>query len=247
MVETTKSKIERVKKMLYESCHVVCFMGIGTAMECGAVNLINQDEAYRIEEKYHYSPEEIYSTGFYSARTDFFYQFYNDEILSLETYPNETYHAIKQIEEWGKLRACVTRNIYNLPQKAGIFHVIELQGNIYRNYCTKCWTNYDIDFVRSAKGIPRCTKCGATIRPGIRLNGEMLRNDIMTEAANACQEADMLMILGTNMCDPSVTEILKYFRTQKLVLISKNEHYSDKQATIVIHDEVRKVLPRIVW
>ena len=80
----------------------------------------------------------------------------------------------------------------------------------------------------------------------IRLNGEMLRNDVMTEAANACQEADMLMVLGTNLKDPAVGEILKYFQTEKLVLISKNEHYSDKMATVCINDEVRNVLPRIV-
>ncbi|MBR1693347.1 MAG: hypothetical protein IJ711_11335 [Lachnospiraceae bacterium] len=246
-METTESKIERVKKMLYESQQVVCFIGIGAAMECGAINLFNQDEAYRIEEKYHYSPEEIYSTGFYSARTDFFYRFYHDEILSLETTPNETFHAIRQIEEWGKLRACVTSNIYNLPQKAGIYHVIELRGNIYNNYCTKCGMTYSLDYVRNAKGIPRCTRCGANVRPAIRLNGEMVRNDVMTAAANACQQADMLMILGTNFCDSSVMEILKYFQTKRLVLISKNEHYSDKQATVAIHDEVRKVLPRIVW
>lgn len=247
MYDTKEEKIEYVKRMLHSSRHVVCFMGIGTAMECGAINLLNQDVAYRIEEKYHYSPEEIYSTGFYSARTDFFYRFYHDEILSLETYPNETYQAIKQIEEWGKLRACVTQNIYNLPQKAGIYHIIELQGNIHHNYCTKCWEKYSIDFVRQTNGIPRCTKCGATVRPGVRLKGEMLRNDIMTSAANACQDADMLMVLGTNLCDPSVMEVLKYFTTHKLVLISKNEHYSDKQATVVIHDEVRNVLPSIVW
>lgn len=247
MQETMESKIERVRKMLYESRQVVCVMGIGAAMECGAVNLFNQDEAYRIEGKYHYSPEEIYSTGFYSARTDFFYRFYHDEILSLETSPNETFSAIRQIEEWGKLRACITSTIYNLPQKAGIRQVIQMKGNIYHNYCTKCGETYSIEYVKAAKGIPRCSKCGATVRPGICLNGEMVRNDVMTAAANACQQADMLFVLGTNLCDPSVMEVLKYFHTRRLVLISKNVHYSDERAMVVINDEVRKVLPRIVW
>lgn len=246
MRETMEEKIERAKRMLYDSGHVVCLVGIGAAMECGAINLANQDVAYMVEEKYHYSPEEIYSTGFYSARTDFFYRFYHDEILSLETLPNETFNAIKKIEQWGKLRACITRNIYDLPRKAGIYHVIEMEGNIYHNYCTKCGKNFSIDYVKNSKGTPRCDFCGATVRPAIRLNGEMLRNDVMTEAANACQEADMLMVLGTNLKDPAVGEILKYFQTEKLVLISKNEHYSDKMATVCINDEVRNVLPRIV-
>lgn len=247
MRETKEQKIERVKKMLYESKRVVCLVGIGTAMECGGINLVNQDVAYRVEEKYHYSPEEIYSTGFYSARTDFFYRFYHDEILSLETVPNETYRAIKQIEMWGKLRACITRNIYDLPRKAGIYHVIEMEGNIYHNYCTKCGKTFSIDYVKKANGTPRCDSCGATVRPAIRLNGEMLRNDVMTEAANACQDADMIFVLGTNLRDPAVGEILKYFQTERLVLISKNKHFSDKMATVCINDEVRNVLPQIVW
>lgn len=248
MMDTMESKIARVKKMLYESSQVVCVMGIGVAMECGAVNLFNQDEAYRIEEKYHYSPEEIYSTGFYSARTDFFYRFYQDEILSCETNPNETFQAVRQIEEWGKLRACISSNIYDLPLKAGIHRVIQMKGNIDYNYCTRCGENYSIDYVKKAKGIPRCVKCGATVRPGICLNGEMVRNDVMTAAADACREADMIFVLGTNLCDQSVMEVLKYFQTRRrLVLISKNEHYSDERATVAINDEVRRVLPRIVW
>lgn len=246
MRETREQKIERAKKMLQDSQKIVCFMGIGAAMECGAVNFYNQEEAYRIEDKYHYSPEEIYSTGFYSARAGFFFNFYENEILSLETKPNETFEAIKRLEDMGKLRACVTRNIYALPLKAGISNVIELRGNIYNNVCTKCGMNYPIEYIKAAKEVPRCEKCKAVVRPAVTLHGEMIRNDRMTAAANACQEADMFLLLGSNLQEVTAASILRYFQNDNLVLISKKEHFLDKRAKIVIHDEIRNVLPSII-
>ena len=66
----------------------------------------------------------------------------------------------------------------------------------------------------------------------------MIRNDVMTEAANACQKADALIVLGTNFYDSMVRFAINHYRGDK--------HFRDKSADIVIHEEVRDVLPKLV-
>lgn len=243
---SVEENIQNIKKMIKKSKNIVCLLGVGTAMECGATNFCNQNVVYEIEEKYHYSPEEIYSSGFYSARSAFFYRYYKDEVLAVLPEPNETYRALKKLEDTGRLLACITNNIYSLPSKAGIKNVIELQGNIYRNYCSKCQREYSVEYIKQSKDVPKCEKCKAIIRPAVKLQGEMIRNDLMTAAANACQQADLLLILGTNLYDPFIKGLTKYYQSDQLVVISKKEHYSDKKATIVINDRVENVFGKIV-
>ena len=59
----------------------------------------------------------------------------------------------------------------------------------------------------------------------------------MTEAANACQEADALLVLGTNFYDSMVRFAINHYSGDKLILLSKHEHFRDKSADIIIHRE----------
>ena len=245
--QSKEEKIERVRQMIYNTGNIVCLVGIGVTMECGAVNFLHERECYRIEDIYHYSPEEIFSTGFYSAKKEKFFEFYKKEILSLNLTVGESLYAIKELERWGKLKGCVTSNVYGLPEMVGIHNIINMHGNIHENWCVKCGKHFDSDYLKNSKGVPVCDACGSNIRPGVRLYGEMVRNDVITRLADVCQHADVLLVLGTNLYDSMVKNALRYYNGNKLVLITKHEHFTDKKADIVIHDEVNKVLPKIVW
>ncbi len=247
MLQSKEEKIARVKQMVYNSNNIVCLLGVGVAMECGGVNFLHERESYRIEDKYHYSPEEIFSSGFYSAKKEKFFEFYKKEVLSLNLTIGESLRAIKELDNWGKLKGCVTRNLYGQAERAGISNVIALYGNIHENWCTKCGKHFDVEYLKNSVGVPVCDVCGSSIRPGVRLYGELVRNDVMTRCANVCQYADVLLVLGTNLYDSMVKNALKYYSGNKLVLVTKHEHFTDKKADIVIHDEVNKVLPKIVW
>ncbi len=245
-VREREEMIEKIRIILKDANNIVCLTGVGTAIECGAPNFLADEKAYEIEDKYHYSPEEILSTGFYSARTEKFYDFYHQEVLSNELVPNEIYTALLELQNRGKLKACITQNVYGLSQKAGIENVIELHGNIYHNWCTKCGKKFSAEYMRNYKGVPLCDECHKVIRPGVRLYGEMIRNDVMTDAVNACQNADVLLILGTNIYDSLVRFNISHYPGDKLVLITKHEHFTDNQADYLIHDYVKDIMPLIV-
>ena len=66
----------------------------------------------------------------------------------------------------GKLKGIVTQNIDGLHQMAGSKKVYELHGSVLRNTCTHCQTKYSLEDMmklRDNEGIPRCSKCGASL------------------------------------------------------------------------------------
>lgn len=241
-----EEKIEYAKRLIQQSDNVVCLSGIGVVMECGALNFNNDEVAYRIEDTYHRCPEEIMSSVFYNVRMEQFYEFYKKEILNRKLTPTATYDAMKRLQESNKLKACITYNIYGFADQMGIKNVYELDGNIHNNGCSKCGKTFSMEYVRDSEGVPLCDACKAAIRPGVRLHGERMRNDILTKAVNACAEADVLLVLGTNLFDDMVQFAVNHYQGEKLILITKHEHFTDKAADLVIHEYVKEILPAIV-
>ncbi len=239
-------RIRYAEKLIKESDNIVVIAGIGVMMECGALNYDRDTEAYRIEEEYHHCPEEIMAAAFYNTRIEQFYEFYKKEILSTQLTPTETFPALERLQKSGKLKAVLTYTIYGLGHDYEIENIYELDGNIHDNHCNKCMKKFPMEYLRDSKGMPVCDDCGGTIRPGIRLHGERMRNDILTDAVNAVSKADVLLVLGTNLFDNMVQFAVNHYSKDKLILVTKHEHFTDKAADLVIHEHVCDVLPKIV-
>ena len=238
--------IAKVKEMIGESSHIVVLLGIGTVIESGGENIWSSRECYRIEERYHKSPDEMMSVGYYSARRDKFFDFYKREILGPEMKPASLFKDLRRLQKTGRIRKMITQNYYDLHSEAGLKDVIELYGNVKNNICPRCGKAFTVDYVKNSKGVPLCDECKSGIRPGIMLFGEKIANDLMTEAVNACEKADLILVLGTNMYDNMVKFCTGNYKGDRVVLITKEEHYTDKFADYVIHDEVSNVLPLVM-
>ena len=117
---TFEESMERAKNILSSADRIVALLGVGVVMECGALNYLNNEVIYRIEDKYSRSPDEIMSTGFYSARTEKFFQYYKEEYLADKCKPNETFKALKLLDDQGRLAACITKNTHGLEKEIGI-------------------------------------------------------------------------------------------------------------------------------
>lgn len=244
-MENQDAVIERVKKMVEEAQNIVILVGVGTIIESGGENLWSSRECYRLEEIYHKTPDEMMDVSFYSVRRDKFFEFYKNEIINKDLEPASCYADLKRLQDSGKVRKIITQNTLGLHNKAGLTDVIELHGDVKNNHCPHCGKKFDIEYMRNAKSVPLCDECGTAIRPGILLFGEMIANELMTEAVNACEGADLILALGTNMSDNMVRYCTESYKGNRLVLITKEEHYMDKDADVVIHDTVSSVLPKI--
>lgn len=238
--------IERVRNMVRDASQIVVLLGVGTIIESGGENIWSSRECYRLEDIYHKSPDEMMSVGFYSARRDKFFEFYRNEIISANLEPASLYYDLKRLQDQGKVKKIITQNTYGLHNKVGLEGVIELHGNIHNNWCPHCGKKFDLDYIQASKSVPLCDECGTAVRPGIRLFGENIANNLMTEAVNACEGAEIILALGTNMYDNMVKFCTGNYKGNKLILLTKEEHYMDKYADIVIHDKVCNSLPQII-
>ncbi|MCR4893072.1 MAG: NAD-dependent protein deacylase, partial [Lachnospiraceae bacterium] len=195
-------------------------------------------------------PETILSHTFFMRQPEDFYKFYRDKILMKGTEkrpePNAAHRKLAELEEKGKLTAVVTQNIDGLHQAAGSKTVYELHGSILRNYCMKCGKAFDLDYMMESEDpVPKCDKCGGTIKPDVVLYEEGLDQMTIQKSIEAISEADVLIIGGTSLVVYPAAGLIDYFRGKKLVLINKGATSRDSSADLVITESIGEVLGAI--
>lgn len=238
-------ELQSLVRAIEEANHIVCLLGYGVSADCGCFDYRDSNNAYDIETRYGYSPEEIFAATFLNTRPSTFFQYYRENILMKQGEPGNALHTLKKMEDDRKLFYVVTRSIYGLPERVGIRHHVDTHGTIFKNHCPHCGTEYTIDFMMNAKGIPHCPKCGSVVRPDVVLDGEMIPNTYVTESANAVERADVLLVLGASMKATLTRNCINYFEGNKIILINEEENYSDHSADLVFHGKPNEILPKI--
>ena len=105
-------KEKNMLQILRESRYTVVLSGIELLGESGYPLLRDGDESYDIESKYGYSFEEIFSSGFYSARKELFFRFYKEVILkAAEIPPGEGFQNLRKLQDMGLIHSIITRRI----------------------------------------------------------------------------------------------------------------------------------------
>ena len=237
---------ERLREIIDNSDNIVFFGGAGVSTESNIPDFRSESGLYNAQQKYGCSPEEMLSHSFFVCYTDTFFDYYKNNLIYRDAQPNKAHRALARLEEEGKLKAVITQNIDGLHQKAGSRNVFELHGSVLRNYCMDCGEFYDLDYIMDEAncdgGIPKCKKCGGTVKPDVVLYEEALDDDCMMGAIRAIQQADTLIIGGTSLVVYPAAGLIRYFGGNKLVLINKQATPYDSKADLVINDSIGKVM-----
>ena len=237
---------ERLREIIDNSDNIVFFGGAGVSTESNIPDFRSESGLYNAQQKYGCSPEEMLSHSFFVRYTDTFFDYYKNNLIYRDAQPNKAHRALARLEEEGKLKAVITQNIDGLHQKAGSRNVFELHGSVLRNYCMDCGEFYDLDYIMDETncegGIPKCKKCGGTVKPDVVLYEEALDDDCMMGAIRAIQQADTLIIGGTSLVVYPAAGLIRYFGGNKLVLINKQATPYDSKADLVINDSIAKVM-----
>jgi NAD-dependent deacetylase len=236
------NNIEMLQKIIDESKNIVFFGGAGVSTASGLKDFRSKDGLYH--EKYSYPPEEILSHHFFSNNPEAFFKFYKDKLNALNYKPNIVHYFLTDLEKSGKLKAIITQNIDNFHQLAGSKNVLELHGNINRNYCMKCHKFYDGNYVFNSKGIPYCS-CGGIIKPDVVLYEEALDSNILNKSINYLEKADTLIVAGTSLTVYPAAGLITYFRGKNLIIINKDLTDYDRLATLVIKDDLKEVFSKL--
>ena len=231
------NKIDELQKIIDNSNSIVFFSGAGISTLSGLKDFRSQDGLYNM--KFDYPPEEILSHHFFINNTNVFYDFYRTYMNPLGYKPNIIHEYLKQLEDKKKI-TIVTQNIDNFHTLAGSKKVLELHGNVMRNYCMDCNKFYDGNYIFDSKGIPTCT-CGGIIKPDVVLYEESLDNNTVEESIKCISECDTLIVAGTSLNVYPAAGLIRYFKSKNLVLINKDKTPLDYLATLVINDDLKKV------
>ena len=232
--------VEKLKEMINESNNIVFFGGAGVSTDSGIPDFRSEDGLYNSENKYDFPPEYMLSSDCFYAHTELFYKFYKDKMNCMKYEPNITHKYLKELEYEGKLKMIVTQNIDGLHSKAGNKNICEIHGTIYKNHCTECNKEYSAEDVFSSEGIPTCS-CGGVIKPDVVLYGEMLPEDVYSNAIKSIANADMLIVAGTSLSVYPAAGLVSLFRGKHLVIINNDKTGYDEKADLVINKSLKEV------
>ena len=234
-MDELEEKIERLASMISESKRIVAFTGAGVSTESNIPDFRSSKGVYEsIQKEYKQPAERLLFLSYVEANPEIFFDYLRRFLVFPDALPNDAHKSLAALERIGKLSCVVTQNIDGLHTKAGNKNVCELHGSLYRNYCIKCGEKYDLDFVLSAKDIPRCKKCGGIVRPDVVLYEEPLDEDVMEKAANEIINADMLLIMGTSLAVYPAAGFIRYFRGENIVIINRDATPYDGSAKLLI-------------
>jgi len=240
------TKISRLAELIKQSRNIVFFGGAGVSTESGIPDFRSKTGLYSAQEVYGYPPESLLSYTFFRQKTDLFFRYYRENLITSDAKPNPAHFALAKLEERGKLTAVITQNIDGLHQAAGSKNVLELHGSNHRHFCMKCAEKYTLDYILKQETIPQCEKCGGLVRPDVVLYEERLNDAVMSAAIRAIESADLLIVGGTSLVVYPAAGLIDYFTGDNLVLINKSETNHDKRAQLVINEAIGKVMNAVL-
>jgi NAD-dependent protein deacetylase/lipoamidase len=189
---------------------------------------------------FHRDPERFWS--FYSARF---------HILAGKE-PNRAHAALAELERRGHLEAVVTQNIDRLHARAGTQELIELHGTIEHSSCLRCGRRYPLAEVErrladDRSGVPRCD-CGAPLKPGVVLFGEMLPAAAISRAQSLAARADLLLCIGSSLEVHPAAALpqLTLERGGRLAIITTGPTPYDSVATVRLRGDVVEELEAVL-
>ena len=116
--------------------------------------------------------------------------------------PNAGHTALAALERSGHVRAVVTQNIDTLHTRAGSEDVVEVHGSIARFDCLRCRRTTSLDDVLAQlphRDAPECAACGAILKPGVVMFGELLPVDAFARAERLVRETGLLVAVGSSL------------------------------------------------
>jgi NAD-dependent deacetylase len=165
--------------------------------------------------------------------------------------PNAAHWALAELEKLGKLSLLATQNVDGLHQLAGSSRdvLVELHGTNAFARCDQCRAEEGIDRAmrdfESTKEPPLCVTCGGFMRPSVVMFGEMLDDRALARAAQASQNADLVLALGSSLVvTPAADLPLVGARAgAPYVIVNQGETPHDDVATLKLDADVSDVLP----
>ena len=168
--------------------------------------------------------------------------------------PNAAHRALAELHALERLDCCITQNIDNLHQRAGLpaDRVIELHGNAARARCLECGAGFTRDEVHGwlERGVevPECPGCRGIIKPETILFGEAMPREAMQEAERRARASDLFVVLGSSLVVYPAASVPLHAKEggATLVIVNLTPTPCDDAADVVIRGKAGEVMASVL-
>jgi NAD-dependent deacetylase len=183
-----------------------------------------------------YRPEELANFDAFIRNPDLVWEWYSwRRALISEVKPNPGHYALAEMETLFPDFTLITQNVDNLHRRAGSTRVLELHGNIERNFCLQCLKPYTSNEAPPSKQAIRCD-CGGLIRPAVVWFGEMLPAEELRLAWEAAERADVFFSIGTSGAVYPAAQLPSVARQHGAYVVEINPNPSEQRH--VMHEYI---------
>jgi NAD-dependent deacetylase len=165
----------------------------------------------------------------------------------LEAEPNRAHLALAELERKGLLEAVVTQNIDLLHTQAGSGEVVEVHGSIRSSSCLRCSYEESLEAVLAQleeRSAPLCPACGAVLKPGVVLFGELLPAAAIDRATQLARRAQLMLVVGSSLEVWPVAGLP--LEARSFVVVNRGPTALDEHATLKIDGGAGDVLAAAV-
>lgn len=186
-------RIDRARAALREARSVVVLTGAGISAESGVPTFRGAGGLWKT-----WRPEELATPFAFERDPKLVWEWYDwrrQKIAQAE--PNPGHLALVEMERRFPEFLLVTQNVDGLHFDAGSRKLVEMHGSIWRMKCVACLEAVENREVPLPALPPKC-RCGGLLRPDVVWFGELLPPDALNRATRACQNCDVMLIVGTS-------------------------------------------------
>ena len=199
---------QRVREIITSAEKIVSFSGAGLSAESGVATFRDAADPDALWAKF--DPMQMASQQGFASNAELVMQWYAARRQQIaESQPNAAHLALAARRD---IRH-ITQNVDNLLERAVLqlnpdhatlpFDVLHLHGHIHIDRCNAaefgnmCSFAEEIDMAQPPR-LRTCPECGERMRPGVVWFGESLPQDAWMQAADACTDCDVLIVVGTS-------------------------------------------------
>jgi len=237
--------INAARELVRRSQSIVSFSGAGLSAESGVPTFRDRSEPNSLWAKF--DPMALASPQGFAADPKMVIEWYAWRRTRLATLqPNAAHRALASRRDM----LHITQNVDDLLERAGTDakSIVHLHGTITEDRCHGSCGHVEAIDLTNPPLCRTCRVCAAPMRPNVVWFGEMLPRGAWDRAERACEECDLLLVIGTSAeVHPAAGLIgLAKSRGAKIVVVNPDASGASHLADIELSGKAGEVLPRIL-
>lgn len=235
---------EELAQLIRDSRPCTVLTGAGVSTESGIPDFRSPAGIWRRYDPLQYATIEAFRRD--PARV---WDFYGRRLKVLaEAEPNAGHRALARLEHEGLVEAVVTQNVDGLHRAAGSREVIEVHGSLESAVCLRCGTRVEREELARLleQGPPPCPRCGAIVKPGVVMFGELLPEKAIERATELARRARLMLVVGSSLEVWPVAGLPQETLATggRLAIVNREPTPYDARSSLVVHASAGEVLAR---